>query len=40
VYCVATVSEKGQIAIPVDARRDLDIGTENKLLVIKRRDEA
>ena len=37
---VVTVSEKGQIAIPVDARRDLDIKTGDKLLVLKRKDEA
>jgi len=40
VYGVVTVSEKGQIAIPVDTRRDLDIKTGDKLLVLKRRDEA
>ena len=40
VYGVVTVSEKGQIAIPIDTRRDLDIKTGDKLLVLKRRDEA
>jgi len=40
VYGVATVSDKGQIAIPVDARRDLDIKPGDKLLVLKRKDEA
>ena len=40
VYGVVTVSEKGQIAIPVDARRDLDIKAGDKLLVLKRKDEA
>lgn len=40
VYGVVTVSEKGQIAIPVDTRRDLDIKAGDKLLVLKRRDEA
>ena len=40
VYGIVTVSEKGQIAIPVDARRDLDIKTGDKLIVLKRKDEA
>ena len=40
VYGVATVSEKGQIAIPVDARRDLDIKAGDKLIVLKRKDDA
>lgn len=40
VYGIVTVSEKGQIAIPVDARRDLDIKAGDKLIVLKRKDEA
>ena len=40
VYGVVTVSDKGQIAIPVDLRKDLDIKQGDKLFVIKRRDEA
>jgi AbrB family looped-hinge helix DNA binding protein len=40
VYGVVTVSEKGQIVIPADLRRDLDIKTGDKLIVLKRRDEA
>ena len=40
VYGIVTVSEKGQIAIPVDARRDLSIKTGDKLIVLKRKDEA
>ena len=40
VYGVVTVSEKGQIAIPVDARRDLDIKAGDKLIVLKRKDES
>ena len=40
VYGVVTASEKGQIAIPVDARRDLNIKTGDKLIVLKRKDEA
>jgi len=40
VYGVVTVSEKGQISIPVDVRRDLNIKAGDKLLVLKRRDNA
>ena len=40
VYGVITVSEKGQIVIPVDARRDLDIKAGDKLIVLKRKDES
>ena len=40
VYGIVTVSEKGQIAIPVDARRDLDIKPGDKLIVLKRKDEG
>ncbi len=40
VYGIVTVSEKGQIVIPVDARRDLDIKTGDKFIVLKRKDEA
>ncbi len=40
VYGVVTVSDKGQIAIPVDLRKDLDIKQGDKLFVIKRKDEA
>lgn len=40
VYGVVTVSDKGQVVIPVDARRDLNIKPGDKLLVLKRRDEA
>ena len=40
VYGVVTVSEKGQIAIPVDIRKDLDIKARDKLMVLKRGDEA
>ncbi|OYT25265.1 MAG: hypothetical protein B6U95_09925 [Thermofilum sp. ex4484_82] len=38
VYGIVTVSEKGQIAIPVDARRDLNIETGDKLIVLKRKE--
>ncbi len=40
VYGVATVSEKGQIAIPVDLRKDLEIASGEKLMVMRRRDDA
>ena len=40
VYGVVTVSDKGQIAIPVDLRRDLNIKPGDKLFVIKRIDES
>jgi AbrB family looped-hinge helix DNA binding protein len=40
VYGVVTVSDKGQIAIPVDLREDLGIRSGDKLLVLKRVDEA
>jgi AbrB family looped-hinge helix DNA binding protein len=40
VYGVVTVSEKGQIVIPVDARRDLNIKAGDKLIVLKRKDNA
>ena len=40
VYGVVTVSEKGQIAIPVDARRELNIKAGDKLIVLKRKDGA
>jgi AbrB family looped-hinge helix DNA binding protein len=35
-----TVSEKGQIALPVDIRRDLNITPGDRFLVVKRRDDA
>ncbi|RLF38739.1 MAG: AbrB family transcriptional regulator [Thermoplasmata archaeon] len=40
VYGVVTVSDKGQIAIPVDLRKDLDIKQGDKLFVLKRKDET
>lgn len=39
-YGLVTISEKGQIALPVDLRRDLDINTGDRFLVVKRRDDA
>lgn len=40
VYGVVTVSDKGQVAIPVDLREDLSIRSGDKLLVLKRVDDA
>jgi len=40
VYGVVTVSDKGQIAIPVDLRNDLGIKQGDKLFVLKRKDDA
>jgi len=39
-YGTVTVSDKGQIAIPIDVRRELDIKTGDRLIVIKRKDNA
>jgi len=39
-YGVVTVSDKGQIAIPIDVRRALEIKTGDRLIVIKRKDNA
>ena len=33
-YGTVTVSERGQIVIPVDARKDFDIHTGDKLLLV------
>jgi len=37
-YGSIKVTDKGQIAIPIDIRRELDIEAGNKLFVIKRKD--
>lgn len=37
-YGVITLTDKGQIAIPVELRRDLGIDKGDKLIVIKRKD--
>jgi AbrB family looped-hinge helix DNA binding protein len=37
-YGMITVSEKGQIALPIELRRDLEIKTGDRFLVVKRRD--
>ena len=38
VYGVVTVSDKGQIAIPIDIRKHLGINQGDKLFVVKRKD--
>jgi AbrB family looped-hinge helix DNA binding protein len=40
VYGVATVSEKGQIVIPVQIRKELGLNGGDKLLIVKRKDNA
>jgi AbrB family looped-hinge helix DNA binding protein len=40
VYGVATISEKGQIAIPVQIRNELGLKGGDKLLIVKRKDNA
>jgi AbrB family looped-hinge helix DNA binding protein len=40
VYGLSTVSDKGQIAIPAVIRRELDLKKGDKLLIIKRSDNA
>ena len=37
-YGIITITEKGQIAIPIDLRRELKIDKGDKLMVIKRCD--
>ena len=40
VYGLSTVSDKGQIAIPVNIRNELGLAKGDKLLIIKRSDNA
>jgi len=40
VYGVVTISDKGQIAIPVQIRNELDLKGGDKLLIVKRKDNA
>ena len=40
VYGLATVSDKGQISIPVNIRRELSLESGDKLFIIKRKDNA
>ena len=39
-YGMITVSEKGQIALPIEIRRELNIDTGDRFLVVKRRDNG
>jgi AbrB family looped-hinge helix DNA binding protein len=34
IYGTATVNDKGQIVIPVEARKDLGIGPDAKLVIV------
>ena len=40
VYGLSTVSDKGQIAIPIVIRRELNLKKGDKLLIIKRSDNG
>lgn len=40
VYGLATVSDKGQIAIPVNIRKELKIERGDRLFIIRRKDGA
>jgi AbrB family looped-hinge helix DNA binding protein len=40
IYGLSTVSDKGQIAIPVNVRRELNLKKGDKLLIIKRSDNG
>ena len=37
---MTTVSERGQVVIPANIRKDMDIKTGDKLMVLKREDNA
>ncbi|MBL7169871.1 MAG: AbrB/MazE/SpoVT family DNA-binding domain-containing protein [Candidatus Aenigmarchaeota archaeon] len=38
VYGVATLTDKGQISIPVNIRRELNLERGDKLFIMKRKD--
>ena len=40
VYGLVTITDKGQISIPVNIRRELNIDSGDKLFIIKRQDCA
>ncbi|NMC59032.1 MAG: AbrB/MazE/SpoVT family DNA-binding domain-containing protein [Candidatus Methanofastidiosa archaeon] len=40
VYGMTTVSERGQVVVPANIRRDLDIKTGDRFMVLKRGDNA
>ena len=39
-YGIVSISDKGQIAIPISFRRELNIKTGDKFVIIKRKDDA
>lgn len=39
-YGIISVSDKGQIAIPVSLRKELDIKTGDRFIIMKRKDGA
>lgn len=40
VYGLVTVTDKGQVSIPVNIRRELNLDSGDKLFILKRRDGA
>lgn len=40
VYGVATISAKGQLAVPINIRRELNLKSGDKVIIVKRRDNA
>ncbi|HNU92559.1 MAG TPA: AbrB/MazE/SpoVT family DNA-binding domain-containing protein [Spirochaetota bacterium] len=40
IYGIVTVSDKGQIAIPVELRTDLEIKRGDQMMVIRRPDDS
>jgi len=40
VYGLVTITDKGQISIPVNIRRELKLDSGDKLFIIKRKDKA
>ena len=39
IYGFITVTDKGQVAIPIELRKELGIGKGDKLIVVKREDQ-
>jgi len=40
VYGLVTITDKGQVSIPVNIRRELNLDNGDKLFIIKRKDGA
>lgn len=40
VYGLATVTDKGQVCIPINVRHELNLNSGDKLFIIKRKDGA